>query len=89
MSQAADSDAKVIQKLQANEAAFNHLTPESAAGQMPRLQAPLVPLGEDPAVVVASLRRNMEALNVLSSERAGNRATVSCCGYGSNTEHHH
>lgn len=36
------------------------------------LQAPLVAVGPaDPAVVVASMRRNMEALDQLSSERAG------------------
>jgi hypothetical protein len=35
------------------------------------LQAPLVSTGADPAVVVASLRRNMEALNQLSNDRAG------------------
>jgi hypothetical protein len=36
------------------------------------LQAPLVAVGPaDPAVVVASLRRHMEALDALSSERAG------------------
>jgi hypothetical protein len=41
---------------------------------MPRLQAPLVPLGEDPATVVARLRRNLDALNTLSGERAGEGA---------------
>lgn len=36
------------------------------------LQAPLVSTGPaDPAVVVASLRRNLEALSQLSNERAG------------------
>ena len=39
---------------------------------------PQVPMGpEDPAVVVASLRRNMEMLNALSTERAG--ACVCAC----------
>jgi hypothetical protein len=40
--QAGESDAKVIRRLQDNEAAFHALTPEAAAAQMPRLSAPLV-----------------------------------------------
>ncbi|KAF8060549.1 BRO1 [Scenedesmus sp. PABB004] len=72
MAQAGESDGKVIQRLNANEAAFAALTPDAAAAQLPRLQAPMVVTGPaDPAVVVASLRRNMEALNQLSNERAG------------------
>ncbi len=56
--QAADSDQKVITKLMDSDAAFSALTPEAAAAQMPRLQAPLVNVAaEDPAVVVANLRR--------------------------------
>jgi len=77
MQQAADSDGKVIQKLRDNTPAFAALNPESAASHMPRLQAPLVPLGEDPALVVARLRRNMEALNALSNERAGLEEAIS------------
>lgn len=58
LAQAADSDQKVIQKLMDNDAAFAALLPENAAVQMPRLQAPLVNVSsDDPAVVVASLRR--------------------------------
>jgi hypothetical protein len=58
LAQAADSDQKVIQKLMDNDAAFAALLPENAAAQMPRLQAPLVNVSsDDPAVVVASLRR--------------------------------
>jgi hypothetical protein len=79
MQQAADSDGKVIQKLRDNTAAFAALNPEAAASQMPRLQAPLVPMGEDPALVVARLRRNMEALNALSNERAGKRGLQATC----------
>eukprot|EP00775_Hariotina_reticulata_P008073 gene8073-8268_t len=72
MSQAGDSDAKVIARLNDKEAAFAALTPDTVASQLPRLQAPLVSTGPaDPAVVVASLRRNMEALSQLSNERAG------------------
>jgi hypothetical protein len=71
LQQAGDSDQRVIQQLQDNRPAFEALTVEAAAGSMPRLQAPLVPLGEDPATVVARLRRNMDALNTLSGERAG------------------
>eukprot|EP00878_Enallax_costatus_P005711 GHUV01005989.1.p1 GENE.GHUV01005989.1~~GHUV01005989.1.p1 ORF type:complete len:726 (+),score=266.47 GHUV01005989.1:1137-3314(+) len=72
MAQAGESDAKVIQRLNDNEAAFAALTPDAAASQLPRLQAPLLSTGPaDPAVVVANLRRNMEALNQLSNERAG------------------
>ncbi len=38
-----------------------------------------VPMGpEDPAVVVASLRRGMEALSALSTERAGERRRKTC-----------
>jgi hypothetical protein len=40
------------------------------------VQAPLVSTGAEPAVVVASLRRNMEALNQLSNDRAGGNATL-------------
>lgn len=49
---------------------------------MPRLQAPLVPLGEDPATVVARLRRNMDALNTLSGERAGEEGQQCGCHRG-------
>ncbi|KAI8477285.1 MAG: programmed cell death protein 6 interacting protein X [Monoraphidium minutum] len=70
--QAGESDGKVIQRLTDSEAAFAALTPEAAAAKMPRLQAPLMPLGpEDPAMVAARLRRGLEALDTLSSERAG------------------
>ncbi|GBF91561.1 hypothetical protein Rsub_04301 [Raphidocelis subcapitata] len=70
--QAGESDARVIARLNENEGAFAALTPEAAASQMPRLSAPLVPLGpEDPAVVAATLRRDVEALSALSTERAG------------------
>jgi hypothetical protein len=44
------------------------------------VQAPLVSTGADPAVVVASLRRNMEALNQLSNDRAGVQACTHSCG---------
>lgn len=72
MAQAGESDGKVIQRLNDNEGAFARLTPDAVASQLPRLQAPLVAVGPaDPAVVVASMRRNMEALDALSSERAG------------------
>lgn len=72
MAQAGDSDGKVIERLNDNEGAFARLTPDAVASQLPRLQAPLVAVGPaDPAVVVASMRRNMEALDQLSSERAG------------------
>lgn len=38
MAQAGESDGKVIQRLRDNEAAFAALTPDAAAGQLPRLQ---------------------------------------------------
>ncbi|WIA15140.1 hypothetical protein OEZ85_001828 [Tetradesmus obliquus] len=71
MAQAGESDGKVIQRLRDHEALFAALTPDAAANQLPRLQAPLVSTGADPAVVVASLRRNMEGLSQLSNDRAG------------------
>lgn len=40
--QAGESDAKVMKRLADSEAAFNALTPQAAASQMPRLSAPLV-----------------------------------------------
>jgi programmed cell death 6-interacting protein len=54
--------------------AFLHINslPVSARVPVCCAQAPLVTVGPaDPAVVVASMRRNMEALDALSSERAG------------------
>eukprot|EP00208_Stichococcus_sp_RCC1054_P002835 CAMPEP_0206140322 /NCGR_PEP_ID=MMETSP1473-20131121/9097_1 /ASSEMBLY_ACC=CAM_ASM_001109 /TAXON_ID=1461547 /ORGANISM="Stichococcus sp, Strain RCC1054" /LENGTH=740 /DNA_ID=CAMNT_0053534441 /DNA_START=308 /DNA_END=2527 /DNA_ORIENTATION=- len=68
---AADSDARLEQKLAANTPAFAALTVDAAAVQMPRLQAPMVAVAEgDPAVVVATLRQALDALTRLSAERA-------------------
>ena len=41
MSQAGDSDGKVIQRLNDNEGAFARLTPDAVATQLPRLQVRL------------------------------------------------
>ncbi|GBF94332.1 hypothetical protein Rsub_06954 [Raphidocelis subcapitata] len=72
MGAAGESDAKLIARLGEHEPAFAALTPEAAAASMPRLQAPMVSVGpEDPAAVAAALRRGLEELSTLSSERAG------------------
>lgn len=42
MSQAGDSDGKVIQRLNDNEGAFARLTPDAVASQLPRLQVGMV-----------------------------------------------
>ncbi|GIM12801.1 hypothetical protein Vretimale_16038 [Volvox reticuliferus] len=72
MQKAGDSDQGVLRRLAENETAFTSLTVEAATAQMPRLQAPMIVTGpEDPAVVVATLRRNMDALQALANERGG------------------
>ncbi|GFR44800.1 hypothetical protein Agub_g6135, partial [Astrephomene gubernaculifera] len=72
LQKAGDSDQGVLQRLAAQEGAFGALTAEAAAAQMPRLQAPLLVTGpEDPAAVVAGLRRSLEALQNLANERGG------------------
>ncbi|EFJ43641.1 programmed cell death protein 6 interacting protein X [Volvox carteri f. nagariensis] len=72
MQKAGDSDQGVLRRLTEHETSFASLNVEAAAAQMPRLQAPLVVTGpEDPAVVVATLRRNMDALQALANERGG------------------
>jgi hypothetical protein len=78
--QAADSDQKVISKLMENDTTFMALTPEAAASQMPRLQAPLVTVSaEDPAVVVANLRR-CEPRAHLSNPTRGQPPRKTPCG---------
>ncbi|GLC38437.1 hypothetical protein PLESTB_001578000 [Pleodorina starrii] len=72
MQKAGDSDQGVLRRLAERETAFGELRVEAAATQMPRLQAPLVVTGpEDPAAVVATLRRNLDALQALALERGG------------------
>ncbi|KAG2435427.1 hypothetical protein HYH02_011927 [Chlamydomonas schloesseri] len=72
MQKAGDSDQGVLKRLADNEPAYAALSVESAAAQMPRLQAPMVTTGpEDPAAVVAGLRRNLDALQSLANERGG------------------
>ncbi|KAG2490070.1 hypothetical protein HYH03_011535 [Edaphochlamys debaryana] len=72
MQKAGDSDQGVLKRLADSEGGFGGLGVEAAAAQMPRLQAPMVVTGpEDPAVVVATLRRNLDALQALASERGG------------------
>jgi hypothetical protein len=75
MGAAGESDAKLIARLSEHEAAFAALAPEAAAAAMPRLQAPMVSVGpDDPAAVAAALRRGLDELSTLSSERAGEGA---------------
>ncbi|GLI70883.1 hypothetical protein VaNZ11_015904 [Volvox africanus] len=72
MQKAGDSDQGVLRRLAEHEIAFTSLTVEAATVQMPRLQAPMIVTSpEDPAVVVATLRRNMDALQALANERGG------------------
>lgn len=77
LKKAGESDASVMKRLQDHEAAFADLTVDAAITKMPRLQAPMVSVGpEDPAVVVATLRRNLDLLQTLASERAAMEETV-------------
>ncbi|MEW5310155.1 MAG: hypothetical protein WDW38_001981 [Sanguina aurantia] len=72
LKKAYDSDVGVIKRLADDEAAFAGLSITACAKQMPRLQAPMVATGpEDPAMVVANLRRLMGGLQGSASERAG------------------
>ena len=69
---AGESDARVIARLDEQRPALDALTPEASAAAMPRLRAPAQPPvgSDDPAVVVAALRRTVEGLERLSAERA-------------------
>eukprot|EP00200_Dunaliella_tertiolecta_P017215 CAMPEP_0202411634 /NCGR_PEP_ID=MMETSP1128-20130828/22377_1 /ASSEMBLY_ACC=CAM_ASM_000463 /TAXON_ID=3047 /ORGANISM="Dunaliella tertiolecta, Strain CCMP1320" /LENGTH=780 /DNA_ID=CAMNT_0049017371 /DNA_START=116 /DNA_END=2454 /DNA_ORIENTATION=- len=72
LAQAAASDEGVMDQLAQHQEGFAALAVDAAALKLPRLQAPMVTTGdEDPAVVVASLRRDLEALQALASERSG------------------
>jgi programmed cell death 6-interacting protein len=72
LSAAGESDGRVIARLDDSRAQLDALTVDAAAALMPRLQAPTSPPpgSDDPAVVVAALRRTVEALERLSAERA-------------------
>jgi programmed cell death 6-interacting protein len=68
--QASESDKSIVQRLQECDSTLEGLSIDTAAGAMPRLQAPLVNMsGEDPAVVVANLRRGLEMLTQLAGDR--------------------
>lgn len=68
---AGDSDARLEQRLMQNNAAFSALSIDAAVSQMPRLQAPMVSVGdEEPAMVVANLRKALAEIDELSAERA-------------------
>ncbi|KAF5836068.1 ALIX V-shaped domain binding to HIV-domain-containing protein [Dunaliella salina] len=72
LAQAAASDEGVMDQLAQHQEGFACLAVDAAALKLPRLQAPMVTTGdEDPAIVVASLRRDLEALQALASERSG------------------
>ena len=69
---AGESDGRVIARLDERRAELEALTADAAAAAMPRLQPPARPPPgtDDPAVVVAALRRTVEGLERLSAERA-------------------
>lgn len=68
---AGDSDARLEQRLMKDNAAFAALSIDAAVAQMPRLQAPMVSVGdEEPAMVVANLRKALAEIDELSAERA-------------------
>ncbi|KAK9820581.1 hypothetical protein WJX72_011897 [[Myrmecia] bisecta] len=69
---AGESDGRLEQRLVQNTPGFAALSLDAAVQQMPRLQAPMVSMGDvEPSVVVTTLRQGLEALNQLSTERAG------------------
>lgn len=68
---AGDSDARLEQRLMQNNAAFSALSIDAAVAHMPRLQAPMVSVGdEEPAMVVTNLRKALAEIDELSAERA-------------------
>ncbi|KAI7841696.1 hypothetical protein COHA_004563 [Chlorella ohadii] len=69
--QAGDSDKRLQEKLAAEAAAFAALDPEAAATQMPKMQAPMLSVDNmEPAAAVATLRRALDGLNTLGTQRA-------------------
>ncbi|KAL6757097.1 BRO1-like domain-containing protein [Haematococcus lacustris] len=72
MTKAGDSDQGVMKRMADHEHGFKRLAIDAAALSMPRLQAPIVAMGpEDPAQVVAALRKDLDGLQVLAGERGG------------------
>ncbi|KAJ9513660.1 hypothetical protein QJQ45_015416, partial [Haematococcus lacustris] len=72
MTKAGDSDQGVMKRMADHDQGFKRLAIDAAALSMPRLQAPIVAMGpEDPAQVVAALRKDLDGLQVLAGERGG------------------
>ncbi len=71
LSVAGESDAKLMERLNSNASMLGGLSMEAASRQLPRLQAPMVPVGDvDPVVLVNTLRQAMDTMQQLSSQRA-------------------
>lgn len=69
--QAGESDQRLQEKLAAEAAAFAALDPEAAATQMPKMQAPMLSVDNmEPAAAVATLRRALDGLSTLGTQRA-------------------
>eukprot|EP01025_Chloroclados_australasicus_P000471 TRINITY_DN10245_c0_g5_i1.p1 TRINITY_DN10245_c0_g5~~TRINITY_DN10245_c0_g5_i1.p1 ORF type:complete len:838 (-),score=138.09 TRINITY_DN10245_c0_g5_i1:616-3129(-) len=68
---AAESDQRIQQKFAANEGMLASLNIESAAQHLPRLQAPMVAVSGDPAMIAQDVRRAVAEMNTLAEERAG------------------
>ena len=68
---AGESDSKLMDKLNANAGSLGSLSMAEASKQLPRLQAPMVPVGDvDPVVLVNTLRQAMDTMQQLSAQRA-------------------
>lgn len=68
---AGESDTKLMDKLNASAGSLGSLSMADASKQLPRLQAPMVPVGDvDPVTLVNTLRQAMETMQQLSSQRA-------------------
>uniref|UniRef100_A0A061S6K1 Programmed cell death 6-interacting protein n=1 Tax=Tetraselmis sp. GSL018 TaxID=582737 RepID=A0A061S6K1_9CHLO len=72
LQQAAASDQKIQQKLEANAERLEKLSLEWASSNMPRLQQPMMSVDDmEPAAVISNLRGALRQLDELGSQRAG------------------
>lgn len=68
---AGESDARLFQKLDGNAPGLAGLSLEAACSQMPRLQAPMLAVGDmEPPLIVNTLRAALDMVAQLSNQRA-------------------
>jgi ALIX V-shaped domain binding to HIV len=85
MRTAGESDARVLQRVEANRQRLDGLSADSARSLMPTLQAPMVAMGAaDPATVTATLCQALAALDALSNERAALEERIKTARDGDN-----